>query len=226
MEKKVFVKNYLSRPIYPGGMLISFGMLALCFLLSNLNWNYGYDLIAKPSLVFADGDYWRLLSSIFVHGDLKHLLSNSLMTLVMGHYVSSYFGGIAYPGLGVLAGLIINILVLMTFDHEIGIVGISGVLYYLWGFWLSLYVKIQTHIPLARRLMKVFIVGSFLLIPEAFEVQVSHLSHFLGFVLGVLFAILYYWGNRRRIKSYEEWQMVKEKEVDFDYSVREEEFYE
>jgi rhomboid protease GluP len=222
MVKKVFVENYLTRPHFSGGLLVSFGMLALCFVLSALQWNGYIDWMAKPNLVFADGDYWRLVTSIFVHGDLKHLLSNSVMTLVMGYYVSSYFGVKAYPLFGLFVGSVINFLVLMTFKHEIGIVGISGVLYYLWGFWFALYIKLQSHISLTRRLMKVFIVGSFLLIPEVFEVNVSHLSHFLGFVLGILLGIFYYWAKGSWMKSHEKWELQQEKEVDFDYSIREE----
>jgi len=222
MEKKVFLENYLSRPRYSGGLLISFGMLALCFLFSALQWNGYIDVIARPGLVFADKEYWRLISSIFVHGDMKHLLSNSIMTVLMGHYVSSYYGVRAYPLFGTFVGIVINFLVLMTYDQEIGIVGISGVLYYLWGFWFALFIKIQTHISLTRRLMKVLIVGSFLLIPEVFEAQVSHLAHLLGFVLGILLGIIHYHFISKKVLSFEKWEYIKEEEVDFDYSIREE----
>lgn len=223
MAKKVFIENYLSRPRFSGGLLISFGMLALCFVFSALQWNGYIDYIAKPSRVFTDHEYWRLITSIFIHGDMKHLMSNSIMTIIMGYYVSTFYGFKSYPAFGIFVGIVINILVLLSFDYDIGIVGISGVLYYLWGFWFALYVKIQTHIPLSRRLMKVFIVGSFLLIPEVFEVQVSHLSHFLGFILGILLGIIYFSFAKDRILSYEKWECVEEPEVDFDYAIREEE---
>lgn len=205
-------------------------ILALCFGFSSIYWNsvepISRFLVARPENIFVDREYWRLITTIFVHGDLKHLLSNSIMLMVMSYYVYSHYGTKVYPLLSIFMGAIVNIFVLMTFEREISIVGISGVVYFLWGFWLYLFLRIQTQIRFTRRLMKVLIVGSFLLIPEAFEANVSHLAHFLGFVLGVLNALFYYSFNRDRIDSFERWEFVEDDEGDFvfdselDYEVK------
>jgi len=218
MLKKVFVHNYLTFNKHKNGFLVALFILALCFVLSSIYWNelfsFSHLLVARPSLVFVENEYWRLLTTIFVHGDLKHLLSNSIMLVVMSYFVHSHFGTKVYPFISLIMGAIVNIIVLKTFEHEVALVGISGVVYFLWGFWLTLFLKIERQVPLSRRIMKVLIVGSFLLIPEAFEANVSHLSHFLGFVLGVLNGFMYYFIFKKEILSYERWDYQLEEEND------------
>ena len=58
--------------------------------------------------------------------------------------------------------------------------------------------------------MKVSTVGLVLLIPKAFEANVSHLSHFLGFVFGVLIALIYWEVQKKTILSYEKYKMKEE----------------
>jgi rhomboid protease GluP len=210
MINKVFIQNYLTINKYGNGIFISFFILALCFIFSGIYWGnynpYAEFLVARPESVFVDGEYWRLITTIFVHGDLKHLLSNSTMLLLMSYFVYSHFGTKVYPFLSIIMGGVVNIFVLLNFEHEIAIVGISGVVYFLWGFWLTLYLKIQRQVSFPRRLMKVLIVGGFLLFPQTFEVQVSHMAHFLGLVLGILNGIFYYLFYKRNILSYEKYE--------------------
>ncbi len=146
---------------------------------------------------------------------MKHLLSNSVMLIVMSYFVYSHYGAKMYPFIAIIMGAFVNIFVLMTFKNEVAIVGISGVVYFLWGLWLTLYIKIQRHIPLGRRFMKVLIVGSFLLIPNVFEANVSHLSHFLGFIVGVLNGVIYYLLYKKDILSFEDWKYVADDEDEY-----------
>ncbi len=212
--KLEFRENFLTHSKYLYSFHVALGVLSICFLLSTLYWNTDFEiikyLIANPDNVFINREYWRLFTTIFVHGDMSHLLSNSLMLLVMGNYVYSFYGKWHFPVISILMGAVVNIFVLMNYEKNISIVGISGVVYYLWGYWLYMYLKVQTQLPLLRRIMKVTIVGAFMLIPEVFAANVSHLSHFLGFVLGVLVAALYWGMNHKKIKAEEKYEMVYE----------------
>ena len=218
MLEKVLIRNFLSRNSYSAGVVVSLFILLLCYLTSTIYWNdiAGLDnyLAANPQNVFADQEYWRLVTTLFVHGDLKHLLSNSMLLMVMSYYVYSHYGAKVYPFLSLLMGALVNLLVLASFEHNITLVGISGVVYFLWGFWLYLFVRIQRHIPLYRRFMKVLIVGSALLIPEVFEANVSHLAHYLGLFLGVINGACYFMVYGTKIRRFEEWESVLEEPLD------------
>lgn len=216
-SETILVATYLTKPRYSYGALVSVGFIAMCFLVSNVYWSnhplWGDSLASSTVAIFEKKEYWRLWSTILVHGDLRHLLANTLMLLVMGYFVATSYGFIIYPLLSLLMGGVVNFLVLLTFDRDIHLVGASGVLYYLWGFWLVLFVLIERQVPLLRRFMKVILVGLVLLIPTTFVANTSYLSHALGFAFGALSAVIYFLIYHRRILSYEQYQMVENPEA-------------
>jgi len=208
------IRNFLTTKKNNRAFFWSFFTLFICLVMSQIYWNYnpgmGELLAASPKKVFGDGEYWRLFTSSFIHGDLAHLLSNSLMLTAMGYFVSYNYGAIAYPVFGFVAGIFINLIVIAGYNDNTTLVGASGVVHYLWGFWLVLYIFIQRHVPLNRRLMKVTAVGIFVLAPTEFKPQVSYYAHAVGLALGILTAIPYYILNRKKFRSYEEWETIVE----------------
>lgn len=184
-------------------------MLFVCIVMSHLYWRTDLPvsglLAASPDSVFGAGEYWRLFTSSLIHGDMAHLLSNSLMLTLMGYFVTHHFGMISYPVLGFLGGILINLVVIWDYYGASTLVGASGVVHYLWGFWFVLYLFIQRHISLSRRLMKVTAVGIFILAPTEFKPQVSYYAHGVGLVVGMLTGLVYWYFNRERIRSYEVW---------------------
>ena len=181
---------------------------------SQLYWDYpiGEFLAASPKTVFEHKEYWRLFTSSLIHGDLAHLLSNSIMLSIMGYFVCSHFGTIMYPIMGFIVGIFINLIVIWDYPAGASLVGASGVVHYLWGFWLVLYILIQRHIKLNRRLMKATAVGIFILIPTEYKPQVSYYAHGVGLVLGIMTGLFYFIFNRKKIRSYEEWEIIFEED--------------
>ena len=185
----------------------SFFVLAFCYLMSFIYWNLplGEYLAANPEMVFQKGEYWRLFTSSFIHGDLRHFLSNSLMLGVMGYFVNYHYGKLIFPLLGFLAGIIINLIVIWDHPPQVSLVGASGIVHWLWGFWLVLYIPIQRNVPLFRRLMKVSVVGLFVLLPTEFNAQTSYYAHGVGLVLGVIMGLVYFLYNYKKLYSFEKW---------------------
>lgn len=211
---KRLVRNFLNTKKDNRAVFWSLLSLFACLIMSQIYWNYnpgmGDLLAASPDKVFKDGEYWRLLTSSFIHADMAHLLSNSLMLTVMGYFVVYNYGALAYPFFGFVAGIFINLIVISSYTSNTTLVGASGVVHYLWGFWFILYVFIQRHVPLNRRLMKVTAVGIFVLAPTEFKPQVSYYAHAVGLILGVVTAIPYYILNRKKYHSYEVWEDIVE----------------
>lgn len=128
----------------------------------------------------------------------------------MGYYVTSHYGFLIYPVISFLLGGLTNLVVLLTFKDNHTLVGASGVVYFLWGFWLVLYILIQKHISLNRRMMKVVAVGIFFLVPTTLVYNVSYLAHAVGLVFGVCAGTFYYIINRKLIISYQKKIVIEE----------------
>jgi len=202
---KELKSTYLSQPHYSYPSVSSLLYFSVCVLLSVLFWHHpeGEFLLAKGELVFGKGEYYRLITSQFIHGDLRHLLSNSFMLFILSYFVSQYYGKARFLTYSISAGIIINALTLLTMKPEIGLLGASGVVYFLWGFWLTLYVFIEKTVPLSRRIMKIVAISVFLLIPSSLDPQVSYMAHAVGFVVGLAYAFVHYIVTNKHIKTYE-----------------------
>ena len=77
------------------------------------NWNQNQQLVffgAKVNILIAYGQYWRLLSAMFLHIGIAHLFFNSYAIYVYGPMVESLFGKvrfiIVYLGSGLIGSLL------------------------------------------------------------------------------------------------------------------------
>ena len=83
-------------------------------------------------LVLAQGQYWRLLTSVFLHAGLSHLGSNLLVQILMGNAVERNLGHIRYLALYLLSGIGGNVISVL-YDRAQGVniysVGASGAVF-------------------------------------------------------------------------------------------------
>jgi len=155
-------------------------------------------LAATQQLVFEKHEIWRAWTTLFVHADLGHLMSNAAFLIPLTFFLSGYFGPRLIPILSVLSGGLINLVVLKTMPATTLLIGISGVVYWMGSVWLSLYVLIDRRVRLRRRLAQALFLSVVLFAPEAYKPEVSYLSHLLGFVFGVLCGSVIYLVGRKK----------------------------
>ena len=60
---------------------------------------------AKVNPLIAQGEYWRLFTSMFLHGSIFHLGFNMLYLWIFGNNVEDYFGPVKFVIFYVAAGL-------------------------------------------------------------------------------------------------------------------------
>ncbi|MCB0387066.1 MAG: rhomboid family intramembrane serine protease, partial [Bdellovibrionales bacterium] len=138
------------------------------------------------------GELWRLVTAQFLHSDLGHLLSNGYMILILGFFVHSYFGWLVFPVAALIGGALVNLFTIMAYPPEARLLGASGVVYWLAGFWLVLFLLIERQRSWPQRLLRVAGVGLLILFPSEFQPKVSYLAHAWGFFLGVVFGSIYF----------------------------------
>lgn len=228
VERK-FLRNYLTKRHNDYGLLAALIFIALCLIISNFYWFNLFDLAnylsASHKNIFDLHEFWRLFTTTFVHGNMKHLLANSMMLFILIYMVTSFFGVFAALVMSILMGGVINAVTLHFYPPEVSLVGASGVLYYLWGFWLVLYLGIETQKSFIARLVRVIGVFFILLVPTSLDPSVSYLAHYSGFSIGVIIGAIFFLLKKKQFLKSEVWEerIVYEDEDDYSLQNAEEE---
>lgn len=217
--KMAVKENWLTAPPAPYAYAVTALITLLLFALSFLFFTglSGAEswMAASGTAVFERGEYWRLWSTLFAHADLGHLMSNAFLFLPLTYMLVSHYSLWFFPLAGLLLGGLTNWLVLKTLPAEAHLIGISGVVYWMGASWLTLYLLIDRRDRLRRRVGAALFLTLMLFVPETLKPEVSHLSHFLGYVIGVVSAFVYYFFQRRRFLAAEVREYTFEPEEDF-----------
>lgn len=212
--KRILKSNWLTRKPADSAETLTALMSVLVAVVSWMFWN---DIANAENLLSASGEqvfikheYWRLWTSLFVHGDLGHLVSNAILFVPLSYFLTGYFGPFFFPICGLLAGGVTNYIALQTMMPTTSLIGISGVVYWMGAAWLTLYLLIGTRESIRRRLGKCLFIATALFLPQTFEPHVSYVSHLYGFFLGVPCAAIYYYVSRAKFNAAEVFEYVIE----------------
>lgn len=212
-------QNWLTKKLDSKAYDVTFWM-TLLLLFSGFVFLSGYFnsdawMPANPKAVFKDFQLWRLWTALFAHGDVGHLMSNSLLFLPLTFLLSAYFGMFVFPVLGLLMGGLINYIVLLNMPLNNSLIGMSGVVYWMGAIWLTLFVLIDTRKSIRKRIAVAVLLTAVLFAPETYKPDVSYLSHFIGYVLGIVTGIGYYAFHRKAFQNAEVKEEVIEDDLDF-----------
>ncbi|MBS1972568.1 MAG: rhomboid family intramembrane serine protease [Bdellovibrionales bacterium] len=159
---------------------------------------------ASRDAVFSKHQYWKAWTTLFVHGDGKHLLSNSFLFFILGTFLTGYFGITRVLLSALIFGGLTNLYVLQGMPAEVHLIGLSGVVFWMGGAWLILYFMIDRKRTLMHRFLRAMGVGLLLFMPaEAFDASISYESHFVGFILGIIAGLLYFYFNKKSLREAE-----------------------
>lgn len=216
--EKIIRENWLTRSPKKSAISITlFSAFTLFFLaLYYLKNTFGLQewMPASYSLVFNEHQYWRLWSTLFAHADIGHLMNNALLYIPLTYILCAYFPFWFFPLLGLVQGGLINYIVLQNMPPDSYLIGISGVVYWMGGAWLTLFVLIDKRKNIRYRLANVIFLLLMLFVPETYSPHISYLSHFIGFLLGSISAITLYIINRRQFIAAEVYEYVFDDECD------------
>ncbi|MEP6698962.1 MAG: rhomboid family intramembrane serine protease [Verrucomicrobiota bacterium] len=146
------------------------------------------------SAIQYQGEYWRLVTALFLHYGPLHLLFNLYALFVIGPGLEEAIGPVRFAICYLLAGLGsgLGVLLLHYFDLTSAeqLVGASGCVMGLVGAWAGLLVR-QRRAPWAgRRLKNILII---IVIQTAFDLstpQISMAAHMSGLLTGVALGLI------------------------------------
>lgn len=203
----VVEETHLSRKPTPGGAPIAIGSIAVLLLFSLLYWSDLFELRswlpASREAVFARGEYWRLVTTMFIHADVQHFLSNAVVLGVLAFLIHGYYGAGVYPWGMIAVGTLVTGIAIDSYPARTHLVGASGLVYAMAGFWLSLYLLIERRFGPGKRLFRAIGFGFIVLVPTVIEPDVSYRTHFIGFVTGAVAGVVYFQKHKERLRSAE-----------------------
>jgi rhomboid protease GluP len=194
------------RPAEGSGLVAATSLLVIAgfsLLFWSDSWGWAQYYPANPDQVLKQCQYWRLFTSIFVHADLTHLLSNSIGVGFLGYLLYGYFGYKVYPCLMLGAGAVVTLIAVMTYPPHTNLLGASGVIYLMAAFWLALYVCLERRFSVGKRIVRVLGFLLIVLIPAGYDPQTSYRTHAIGFGVGIILAVLYFLANKNRLRRAE-----------------------
>ncbi len=157
-----------------------------------------------------------IVSSIFLHANLLHLVSNMWFLWLYGDNIEDRFGRLPYLGLYLVSGAAGNLLhtIFTGFSTTMPVIGASGAVAGVMGSYVVCFPRARVksifflvfypiffHVP-ALLLLGFWMIGEFwmALIAQPGD-HVAHWAHVGGFLLGVLWG----WPRRHRFASSRGW---------------------
>jgi rhomboid protease GluP len=157
--------------------------------------------------VVMDGEFYRILTAIFIHADIGHIFNNMLMLGLVGAIIENYTGHGLFLFLYILSGIFGNLLSMsyeIKNDLQYISVGASGAVMGVVGFlcvWIVVNRKVLSKdksMLLRLLFLLIFVIDSCFF--QSGANTVAHLGGFLtGFVIGVINIVVF--NNRKNMEG-------------------------
>lgn len=157
-----------------------------------------------PVEVLVDGQWYRLLSCMFLHFGIRHLGNNMLVLFFLGDNLERALGHVRYVILYLISGLGASLLslvmMLRTGDFAVS-AGASGAIFGVMGG--LIYVLVRNHGQLEDLTAKKLIFMAALSLYFGFtSTGVDNYAHLGGLLSGILLAVLLYRKKRYSARDY------------------------
>ncbi len=210
MPEERLVQTLISQKPPQGSFLVTMTFLFFVISITQLYWMDFLGLADKlPAInknVLLEGEWWRIFTATLIHSNLGHLLSNLYMLGIFSYFIYAYFGLTVYPVLSFFLAGLVNLVCIYTYPPEVRLLGASGLVYLLGGFWLTMYFFIQRQYSWLQRTIRVFGMALMVFFPTTFEATTSYRAHLIGFVTGIILGLLYFFDNYKNIRKKEVYQ--------------------
>jgi len=172
---------------YPVVSVIVFINLLLWLMIDVLQLQVGHSLYhfgVGHNYSVSYGEYWRLVTPIFLHAGLSHVLFNSFALVLFGPALETMIGKVRFIFIYFLTGIIGNVGTyiidpMSTIPH----LGASGAIYGLFGIYIymAIFRKDLIDTGSAQIIKIIFIIG---LITTFIQPNINIAAHIFGFIGG------------------------------------------
>ncbi|TQR21463.1 rhomboid family intramembrane serine protease [Psychrobacillus vulpis] len=163
-----------------------------------------YNLGVGFNLLISEGEYWRLVSPMFLHANFTHLLFNMFSLYIFGPELEQLAGKARFLTIYLLAGLIGNIATYLLQNWDYQSVGASGAIYGILGAFGALVYYTKNFLPqLKQIIIPIIVIG---VIMTFINPNINFTAHLAGLVTGFIIGMIYF--HPKRIAA---WKKKKKK---------------
>ncbi|ARD48018.1 rhomboid family intramembrane serine protease [Sporosarcina sp. P37] len=150
------------------------------------------------NFLIANGEYWRLVTPMFLHGGFMHLLFNMFSLFVFGPELEKIAGKARFITIYMLAGLFGDIATYFLQPPAYAHVGASGAIFGVFGAFGALVYYTKHAFPQLRQVILPIIVISIVMTFVGTNINVT--AHIAGLITGFLIGLSFF--NPKRIVSW------------------------
>lgn len=192
------------RPAYFNGVLIAVNILYFFWLefhgsTENAAFMVEHGAMYVP-LVVREGEYYRLLTAVFMHFGISHLVNNMVILFVLGDNLERALGKVKYLVFYLICGVGANVfsMVVSIREYELAVsAGASGAIFGVIGGLLYVVIRNRGRLEdLSTRQLALFVACS--LYFGFTSTGIDNAAHVGGLVLGFLLAAIFYRNPGRR----------------------------
>lgn len=148
------------------------------------------DLGALAHFNVVHGDWYRLISSMFLHLDIEHLLLNMMSLYIFGKLVEAYTSSLKMLGIYFVSGILGNLLTLAFNTNSLS-VGASGAIFGLLGALVALLTISKQYSQ--KTIFQLLIAVVIMAVISIFMRNVNIIAHLGGLIGGILIVYLGYY---------------------------------
>ena len=165
--------------------LITFNTLLYLFFSFGLLDDVFYLLVQINSKVVYDLELWRLVTSMFLHGDVLHLFSNMFSLLIFGSYIELSFSKVKFVLIYFISGFLGSLFTVFFLPLNTISLGASGAIFGLIGAVLSMFI-FERNNPL----IILGLIYAFYFVITSFRPGVNYFAHIFGLLGGFIIGYL------------------------------------
>ena len=185
--------------------------------------NYWFlENLSGVNLYIMEGEYWRLITPIFMHGGFPHVLFNSFSLVLFGPALERMLGSGRFLLIYLLSGLIANVATLLlqplTYTH----VGSSGAIFGLFGYYLAI-IMFRKHMLSKQNSQIILTLCVVSLIMTFLQPNINITAHLFGLLGGFLLGAIPYFNKKdfsESLRGTANWASSKKKNISYQSPVK------
>lgn len=138
----------------------------------------------------AAGEWWRVITSMFLHGGFAHVLFNMFSLFLFGPELEKIAGKMRFLTIYFLAGIFGVAATFLTQDPYYASVGASGAIYGIFGAFAALVYYTRNAFPQLKQIILPIIVIS--VIMTFLTPNVNYMAHLGGLATGFILGFVYF----------------------------------
>ncbi len=193
-DNKIFEEVFKSKKI-----VVTYALIAMCAFLFMFTYVYGNGSTDIATLLYygasnvalvQSGEIYRIVTSMFLHAGILHLLVNMYSLYIIGTQLETFVGRLKFAGIYLISGISGSLLSLVFADVTSISVGASGAIFGLMGalLYFGYHYRLYLNDVLRKQLIPIILINLFI----GFSLSgIDNAAHIGGLIGGYLSAVAF-----------------------------------